>query len=217
MIETAGYAGTLLVTGFVFGLRHAFDADHIAAMSALVSGSSSLKRSMWRGVVWGAGHTATLLVVGLAVLVFKVAIPAQLEAVFETAVGIMLVGLGAAVLLGIFGGENKVHVHPATAESHSSTYSFDGKAFAVGALHGLAGSAAIMLIVLTTARSIHLGLAYIIVFGLGSILGMLVFSGAIAIPLRLSVQNRSAHATLRVLAGLASIAIGILVISRFVM
>jgi high-affinity nickel permease len=194
----------VLSLAFVLGLKHATDADHIAAVTTLVSDERrSILRSCWIGVFWGAGHTLSLSVAALLLLWFKLTIPARLESGLELAVALMLVLLGARVIYRVRAGSLALHRHthahsPDDAllhthwHLHSSTYpEFHSgwmhvglRPMVVGMIHGAAGSGAIMLLALSTIRSLAEGLAYILLFGAGSIAGMLLISAFMAFPLR---------------------------------
>ena len=172
--------------GFVLGLKHAFDSDHLIAVSTIVTRERSPWRSLWIGLFWGLGHTLTLLLVGLVVLGMKQQIPTPVEMSLECLVGLMLVGLGVATLVDCW--RHRVHVHhhehDGTTHAHFHTHAESAthshahrlrlgiKPLLIGMLHGLAGSAALMLIVLASIPSPSLGLAYIGIFGAGSVLGM---------------------------------------------
>lgn len=172
--------------GFVLGLKHAFDSDHLVAVSTIVTRERSPWRSLWIGLFWGLGHTFTLLLVGLVVLGMKQQIPAPVEMSLECLVGVMLVCLGLVTLLDCW--RNRVHVHhhdhDGNAHMHFHTHAesvlhghahrlrLGIKPLVIGMVHGLAGSAALMLIVLASIPSPSLGLAYIGIFGAGSVLGM---------------------------------------------
>jgi sulfite exporter TauE/SafE len=194
-IGTAALGGL----GFTLGLRHALDPDHIAAVSTLVSESRSVWRSTLVGTSWGLGHTAALLAAGIAVIGLKVTIPESVAHSMEKGVAIMLVLLGAravqTALRGwtihrhahshVRGAHAHFHVHPPGADNvhqHKHVLAFGARPFLVGMVHGLAGSAGLMLLVLSTITSVLAGFAYIIVFGLGSTAGMLLMSGLISVP-----------------------------------
>ena len=212
-----------LLFGFLLGMEHALDADHVVAVSTLVSHSGNLYRSLLTGVFWGIGHTLTLLFAGLLVLLFKVNIPERAALSMEFLVGVVLVILGGQIFLAYrrkkvhahvhsHGGEGHVHFHShALGDDHDHDHHPPhlGKASLVGMIHGLAGSAALMLLVLTTVRSTAQGFLYILVFGVGSICGMLLMSTAIALPFALTAGRlERVNETVRVAAGLVSIALG---------
>lgn len=212
--------------GFVLGLKHALDADHIVAVSTIVSEHKSISMSSLIGTCWGLGHTASLFIMGFVVILFRLAIPPTLALLMEFGVAAMLVLLGANVIRKLFQGKKvhihahehdelthtHVHIHGVKEEvhGHNHLFKFGSKPFAVGLVHGLAGSATLMLLVLTTIPSPLAGIFYIIVFGAGSIGGMLIMSSLISLPFVLTA-NRFAlmNEWIKVLAGVSSIAFGI--------
>lgn len=197
----------------MLGLRHAFDADHIAAVSTLVMRTDGIQQSLRHGALWGIGHLCTLTFLGLLLLRYRLPLTDRLAALFEGLVGLMLLLLGLHVLT-----QNRPH---AAEEGHYPAHaSLPGRptrlrSFLVGAVHGLAGSGALMLLVLSTVPSMGLGLAYILVFGIGSGLGMLLFSGVLALPFALWVDNGKLHRRLTLMAGGASILLGIFILFEF--
>jgi ABC-type nickel/cobalt efflux system permease component RcnA len=221
----------LLALGLVYGLKHATEADHIVAVSAIVSEHKKLARAAIVGALWGAGHTASLIVVGTIVLTLKIAIPERVAGWLEFAVALMIIGLGIIAFRRALSGRSDLHVHRhghgffshshihfhetetqvTTVENHAHEVVRLGiKPTLVGAMHGLAGSAALTLLVLTQIDSPLLGLIYLAVFGVGSILGMLLMSGLVGLPFVLSSRRLSGvHSRLQMLAGLLSIAFGL--------
>jgi ABC-type nickel/cobalt efflux system permease component RcnA len=218
-----------LVLGFVLGLRHALDADHLAAVSTFASEEKSLLRSSMIGVSWGMGHTAALLVFGLAVAAFRLSLTPQLAQILEFIVGLMLIGLGANVLFKLWKGsalhahahahdgvEHKhLHVHvaePRHEHQHQHqhrTLRLGGRPFMVGVVHGLAGTAALMMLVVGTLPSLFLAAIYIVVFGVGSIGGMVLMSVLISVPLAIATSRlRMLERGIRILAGLFSLLFG---------
>lgn len=228
---TVGVFG-LLGLGLVFGLKHATEVDHVVAVSTIVSEHRSVFRSALVGGLWGAGHTASLVIVGILVLVFRVAIPAPVTRWLEFGVALMIITLGVIAVLRVLrkrpdvhlhrhshDGQSHVHIHFHEDEtqhlgivrSHSHAISEIGfKPVLVGAMHGLAGSAALTLLVLTQIRSVSVGLLYLAVFGVGSTLGMLLMSGLIGLPFALSARRISRlNFGLQTVAGALSIAFGL--------
>jgi hypothetical protein len=211
--------------GFVLGIRHAADADHIAAVSTLVSQHGSVARACLLGAFWGAGHTAALLVAGVVVIAFRLTVPPGVERGLETAVAVVLILLGGNVLRKQFreatihrhthdhgtGPHTHVHVHVASAShDHGHLLAAGGRPFAIGLLHGLAGSAALMLLVLTTISSPVAQVAYILLFGIGSTGGMLALSGVVGLPFALTFRRAPAvHAGIQLLAGVGSVGLGL--------
>ncbi len=192
---------------FLIGMRHALEADHLAAVASLVARGASLRAAAARGAAWGLGHALTLLAVGGIALLFGAEIPPGWERAAEAGVGVVLVALGLDVLRRLR--RDRVHVHfhrhadgvvhlhahghaPGGAHeraSHEHDHQLPGRAIWVGAAHGLAGSAALLLLTLQSVASPGLGLTYIALFGLGSVAGMALLSVVIAVPLRASARR----------------------------
>ena len=217
-----------LTLGFVYGLRHALDPDHMVAVSTIVSEQKSLARSSIVGTFWGLGHTTSLLAVGLLVLLLKISIPKNLELWMEMAVAVMLVILGVNVMLGAarkrglqlhihshtHDGELHDHLHVHNRDDHEHRHrivKLGRKPFIVGLVHGMAGSAAITLAALTTIPSVLVGLVYIGLFGLGSIGGMLLMSALIGLPFAVTARRFSnLNLRVRLAAGLLSVVFGLM-------
>ena len=292
---------SLLLLGFLLGMRHALEADHLAAVASLATRSRGLWQTVSQGAAWGLGHTLTLVLAGGICLFASVAIPPRVAHLLEMGVGVMLLGLGLDVLLrarrrGVHfhvhrHGDGAVHLHahghapdedhppgdplhrliphrhahahahePAPAEvsphgpaggslpgpsgvplpgpSGGSLHApsgesldapsggaaataaptpvrgFPRRALLVGLMHGLAGSAALLLLTLSTLSNRWLGLAYILVFGLGSILGMAILSVVIAVPMQGTARLLTgAFRAVEVVTGLATMAIGVWVLA----
>lgn len=217
-----------LALGFVLGLKHATDADHVVAVTTFVSEQKSLVRSCWIGAFWGAGHTLSLAIAGLAVILLKVNIPKWLETRLEFGVAVMLVFLGARVLYQTWKQKLELHRHPhshapgaSTHEhwhlhTHGAMHQHTGwlhvglRPLVVGMVHGAAGSAALMLLVLSTIRSPLQALFYIGVFGVGSIAGMLAVSALLALPMQWVGRRVSgSYRPVQVFAGIFSCAFGV--------
>jgi ABC-type nickel/cobalt efflux system permease component RcnA len=236
-VETASItslsAFALLGLGLVYGLKHATEVDHVVAVSTIVSEHRNVLRSALVGGLWGVGHTASLIVTGTIVLALGLAIPDGVSTWLEFCVALMIVGLGASALARALRRRTDVHIHQHSHDrvshvhihfhergtahvveqvaSHPHAISRIGlKPLLVGAMHGLAGSAALTLLVLTQIESTALGLLYLAVFGLGSILGMLLMSGLIGLPFALSARRLSGvNYGLQTVAGALSIAFGL--------
>ncbi|MCI0530329.1 MAG: urease accessory protein UreH, partial [candidate division Zixibacteria bacterium] len=211
------------------GLKHALDADHLVAVSTIVSERKGFWNSSLVGALWGLGHTASLLAVGLLVIAFNFQIPSQIALAMEFAVAIMLVALGVNVLLKVFRGatfhihthshEGHLHIHPHFHKSiehrhgehtaHHHSIPIGKKPFFVGALHGLAGSAALMLLVLAAISSRPLALAYIGIFGLGSVGGMFLMSALIGLPFSFTSKYEQVNKIIRTTAGVVSVCFGL--------
>jgi hypothetical protein len=196
----------MLAFGFLLGLKHAVEADHIAAVSAIASEHASIVRSTFVGAFWGIGHTLSLLVAGAAIVLLHIEISNGLSLVLEFAVGVMLIALGANALRKIVKGGHlhmhvhqhggRLHAHPHVHESrpHERTSSHHGlklhrRPLFVGMIHGLAGSGALMLLVLSTIRQPLVALGYVLVFGLGSTGGMMLMSTLVGLPAILTARS----------------------------
>jgi hypothetical protein len=220
-------AVSFLIIGLGIGLKHAFDADHLAAVSTIVSERKSWLSSLLIGGVWGVGHTDSLLLAGVAVIILKIRIE-QYEKPLEFCVALMLIGLGANVLYKLVrGGRVHYHVHSHGPYTHIHPHIHENKPepdpnshhglrlsirpLLIGMVHGLAGSAALMLFVLTTIESTALAFGYIIVFGIGSIGGMMLMSLLLSIPARFtSASFIRTHLAVRAAAGLFSLVFGLM-------
>ena len=230
--------GTVLLFGLLFGLQHALEADHLAAVATLVARESDPRHAIRQGAFWGLGHTLTLLAFGGAVMVIGVVMPQAWVHGLEGAVGVMLVLLGADLLRRLHreGIHFHAHRHPAAAVSattHFHAHSHRGespphdpaqhdhehrplplRALLVGMVHGLAGSAALVLLTLQRVGTPWVGLLYVLLFGLGSIAGMAALSWAISVPMRLSARHLSrAHRWLNAGVAVASVGMGVNVVA----
>ena len=222
---------TILAVGLVFGLKHATEVDHVVAVSTIVSQQRNVWRSTLVGAMWGAGHTASLLITGVIVLSLRIAIPERVSNWLEFCVALMIIGLGAIALWRSLLKRNDVHVHEHShdgvshvhihfhesetrhqkARPHSHALSAVGlKPVLVGAAHGLAGSGALTLLVLTQIQSAWVGFFYLAVFGVGSVIGMMLMSGLIGLPFALTARNVGrVHRHLQTTAAGLSIAFGL--------
>jgi len=224
----------LLALGFALGVKHATEADHLAAISSIVSQRHSIWQSASVGLLWGAGHTAALLVAGFLVIAAGIAIPEKVANFLELLVALMIIFLGTRVLYIIFRNRPDVHVHAHTHNGkphihlhfhdHSHAHNvgvthndehnglLGWRPVLVGILHGLAGSAALTLLVLSEVvrnGSPMLGFMYLLVFGFGSIGGMLIMTSLIGLPVSLGVRFfRGALLPMRAFAGVLSTTFG---------
>lgn len=224
MARNTSTVGILLI-GLGIGLRHALDTDHLAAVSTIVSQRKNLFSSLLIGGLWGVGHTASLLLAGVAVILLHFQLE-KYEKPLEFCVALMLIGLGSNVLYKLVrGGRVHFHKHSHGGHSHVHPHLHDGKPepkhshhglklgirpLIVGMVHGLAGSAALMLGVLATIKSTAVAFAYIIIFGIGSIGGMMVMSVILSLPMHLTPDHfTKTNFALRALAGCFSLGFGL--------
>jgi ABC-type nickel/cobalt efflux system permease component RcnA len=201
-----------IITAYA-GLEHAFEADHLLAVNSLVTNRNNLKESVKDGIYWGIGHTLTIFVVAVLMIGFKVAVSESVFNYLEAAVGLMLVFLGIYRLSKLFKKHPHIHTYShrhtlsnsgSVSHLHSHTYSHAhlvttsnhthpnksnsfNAAFGVGLVHGLAGSGALVVLVLSQMKSTSEGLLYILIFGVGSIIGMFIASGLFSLPYGKSV------------------------------
>lgn len=200
--------------GFILGIKHAFETDHIIAVTTMVTEQKNPLKAAVIGTFWGIGHTSTLLAVGLIVLILNISIPAAVSAFFELIIAIVLVITGIRTIKTRPSGYHQhLHSHDGITHTHLHTPTHHDrrkKSLVIGALHGLAGSGALMVLILATIQSVQLGIMYVIVFGAGSIMGMTTISFLIGIPLTLSVKKFTAYERgIRTLAGILSLVIGL--------
>ncbi len=219
----------LLTLGFIIGMRHAMESDHLAAIASLATRSRSMGDTLRQGAAWGVGHTVTLCLFGAIVLLADAVMPQRLAQGLEFAVGLMLVILGADVLRRLVRERIHFHVHRhddgAThfhAHSHLGDKGhprvhrhehhrpvFPLRALLVGMMHGMAGSAALILLTLHTVQSPMAGMVYIVLFGIGSIAGMTALSLIIAVPLHYSAAGLTwLHNGLQAVIGVITLTIG---------
>ena len=211
-IEHLGEFGLLLAIaiGLGFGFIHAFDPDHMVAVSTIVGRYRNPFRSFWVGISWGLGHTTTLLIVGTVIIALKVSIPEGLAPFFEAAVAFMLIGLGVQVIYSIRKNKVHQHIHGNEEDDHSHFHShaedpagstgdhdgkgigrpfFRAKSYVIGTVHGLAGSAALIILVAASITSPLAALAFILLFGLGSVISMGIVTIIISFPFVLTANR----------------------------
>ena len=197
MNGTGSLVGVLL--GIALGARHAFEPDHLAAVSILAADGPSVRRGAMIGALWGAGHTLALLACGLAVAAAAARIPAGLTDAFELGVAAMLIVLGWRA---VRRERPQRHVHAARSVSGM-------RPLIVGAIHGLAGSGALTALVMTELPSTGARLSFMLLFGLGSVSAMTAISGFAGWPLARLARNPAARRLLSVVVGTISVALGI--------
>jgi high-affinity nickel-transport protein len=190
---------SILLLGFVLGMRHATDPDHVVAVTTIVSDERSLWRASSIGAVWGVGHSITILGVGGAIVVFRLVIPPRLGLLLEFCVAVMLILLGMLTLSGRRFGSATNMARP----------------LVVGIVHGLAGSAFVALLVLAAVPGAMLQLLYLALFATGTIAGMALITIVVALPSAVTARRFvRAQRYLRVTSGLASLAFGIMLVQR---
>lgn len=228
MTDTATFTtASALAFGFVLGVKHAMEVDHLAAVSTIVSERKSLFGSVLVGGLWGVGHTITLLIAGLVVILLHVEIGPRLSLALEFCVGLMLVVLGLNAIRKLrHGGKIHLHAHQHGGRSHVHPHIHDGspesdaqshhgfhpgvRPLVVGMIHGLAGSAALMILVLSTISSPAAGIAYIAIFGVGSVGGMMLMSALVSLPVYFTATRfNRANFALRCVAGVFSLGFGL--------
>jgi len=223
---------TILALGFLIGIRHAFEPDHVAAVASLATRTTSLRQAARQGAAWGLGHTITLFVVCTVVMALDTAISERVAGYLEAAVGVMLVALGLDVLRRLVrdhvhfhahrhaDGVAHFHAHSHKGEAaqthdtkrhehdHAGARQFPFRALAVGLMHGMAGSAALIVLAAQTVDSVWLGLGYVALFGVGSIVGMAIFSAVICIPMKSAKTLTWAHNGLQLAVGIGTALLG---------
>jgi nitrile hydratase accessory protein len=199
--------------GTVLGMRHALEPDHLAAVSTLMTGDRSSAKAAWLGAWWGLGHTLTLFTAGALLVVLQAEMPTIVAQVLDACVVLLLVGFGARA---IHQGARRVPRGP--THSHKkpmgwSPFQVDrwtlARPLLVGAVHGLAGSGALTALVVTTLPSTVTRLAYLMLFGIGSTVGMVVLSGLLGWPIARMGAHHVCARTFSLAAGSASIALGL--------
>jgi len=243
LVDAAPFSA--LALGFVLGLQHATDADHLVAVATIMTRERRFANGALVGALWGAGHMTTLTIVGAIIIGLKLTITTAISDGLELAVAVMLIVLGALRLRDgmrapepmptahlvadhdhdrgatvvhshahVHGGEHEhehPHVHPSrwmAALGWKSGWPA-GRAVVVGAVHGLAGSAAISLLVLTTLHSAVSAVFYLLIFGIGTIIGMTLLTAVMAYPVSMALRYGRAQRTIALCAGVGSIAFGL--------
>jgi hypothetical protein len=217
----------VLASGFLIGLLHAFEPDHVAAVATQNSklsqssltrfgkiSSSALKSSIL-GALWGAGHTSALVLVSLLVFVFSMNIPDNMFVNFEFGVGLTLVTLGFFTFRKGLMGQKHIHPHThgdlvhAHPHVHDKTHKHGHKSYIIGCIHGLAGSGSLVVLTLSTLHNPENVLSFVVVFGMGSIIGMMLASSAIGLPFSLTTHSERINRILRYCVASISVIIGI--------
>ena len=235
----------VLAFGFLLGLKHATDADHVVAVASIVSRERNIWQSLWIGASWGAGHSLPLLILGTIILLVTDIAVDQYESVapyLEFGVGIMLVYLGISTAWNVLRGKLHLHQHdhgrgphihvhashePADqhrsdAEPHNNLFIlgkpvFRVKSFAIGIVHGLAGSAAVMVALLPTISTFWTGLAYIVLFSIGTTLAMTALTLLLSLPFKATLAKQTLNRSVAVAASVLSIAVGGILITEILL
>ena len=235
-LEALGQLGTgtglLLSAGFLVGIMHAFEPDHISAVMTQMQNSRAKKvtaslglatlKSSLLGAIWGFGHTSMILLVSFLVFVLAFRIPAAIFDGFELAVGVMLVALGISMYAKkIHPGHSHPHVHEngtvhTHPHGHGGGHLHTHKSYLIGCIHGLAGSGSLIALSAVTLGDIYGVFSFVLVFGLGSIIGMMVASGTLSVPFHLSSGFAKLRRGLQILAGTVTVIIGAVIIHGLV-
>ncbi len=226
----------VLAFGFLLGLKHATDADHVVAVANIVGKENKVWQSIWIGASWGMGHSIPLLIVGATVILIDGALLSRYESVahyLELGVAIMLIYLGVSAMWNVARGKlhvhrhdhgegHHVHVHAShgandshelTINSHNSLFvlgrpMFRVKSFVIGIVHGLAGSAAVLITHLPTIDSAWAGFGYIAIFGVGTMFAMAALTILLALPFKATATKRRLNGAVTTAAGALSIFVG---------
>ena len=235
MIDIESGAWAALALGFLLGLKHATDADHVVAVSTIAVEHRNPLSGLWVGASWGLGHTTPLLVLGVIILLLKEAVLDRYEAVapmLEFGVGVMLVLLGAQVFYNLRRGRLDVHRHLEVGRPHVHIHTtplsehereseaghgfwkagrptFRVKSYWVGIVHGLAGSAAVMLVLLPRIDAPWVGVGYLVLFGVGTIVSMGAVTIVLGVPFALTSRARALNYAVAGAAGAVSVAFGV--------
>ncbi len=231
--------------GFLLGMRHATDADHVIAVTTILNRSRRFLDSTVVGALWGLGHTVTVLAVGILIIAFNVVIPPPVGLAMELMVALMLIGLGVLNLTGAMGRITErltppapIHGHPhehrhangesaehALEHAHLHGHGTDRelgfvatygwyhvlRPVAIGLVHGLAGSAAVALLVLATIQDTGIAIVYLLVFSVGVAAGMTVLTTLIGLPFMATrARFTNVNRWLTVGSGVLSLAFGLL-------
>jgi len=212
-----------LIFGLLLGIRHAFEPDHLVAVSTMLTNQKSPFRAAKIGAFWGMGHTSSLFVVGLLTLLFRVRIPEYIARNLEGLVGIMLIILGVRSIIQRSGNSTHSHEHSHGETTHDHTHEHrkhmhihrHKQSFLMGSIHGLAGSGALLILVLSTISSVMIGILYILIFGVGSIIGMSMMTLLLGIPFASSMKRfAQAEQILRITIGALSCIFGAVIVYR---
>lgn len=231
--------GGILALGLITGFKHSIEADHIAAISTIVTTDNRRKKFLhipYIGLLWGLGHTIALLSIALIIMVFSIHIPSEMSNLFEFIVGVMLIYLAVTAIIGVklnkfikgirhtnFHKHPHMHMKTKTIHTHlhnhnNNEHNHGHRSIIVGMIHGLAGSGALMILVLSTISSVEIGLLYIVVFGIGSILSMAAVSTIIGLPLiKFGKRHNRMNMTIKLTSSIVSVCIGVSIMVDIIM
>lgn len=222
-----------LLLGFFVGMQHALEPDHLAAVASMISGKTSIKSMIKHGIAWGLGHTSTLLLVSAAVFVAGMGISGVVSRWLEFGVGLMLVGLGGHVIWRLHGERWHIHKHShGSDQPHLHFHSHHGenaphsllrhdhshaalplRALAVGVMHGMAGSAALIVLTAAAFASLAAALTYVLIFGLGTVAGMALLTAGMAFPMSWSARAiNPVYVGLQLAIGVATTSLGFFIV-----
>lgn len=189
----------VLFAGLLLGIKHALEPDHIVAVSTIAVRSKSMWKSALTGVFWGIGHTATLFLFGIFLILMKQNLSEQAALTLEFFVGIMLVYLGLAALFKKY----------SEKEMEKNTGNSNKKSVFIGFVHGLAGSAAMVLLTMSISENIWQGALYILAFGFGTVIGMLSFSALLSVPVIMAKKRKGISGNIIKITGVISFCFGL--------
>ncbi len=224
---------SILILGLLIGMQHALESDHIAAVSSIISGKRSLKQIIFHGAFWGVGHSISLILIAGSAIFIGYKIDGQISNFLEFIVGIMLLMLGAHVIYRLR--RDRIHLHfhkhgtkqphlhahshindqishKKSSHEHKHNKKIPVKILLVGIMHGMAGSAALLVITAANMGKHELSFLYIIIFALGSIIGMAMLSAIIAVPLKYSARILNfANQTIQTIIGIGTMIFGLMI------
>lgn len=231
-----------LIFGLIVGLRHSTDGDHVVAVSTMARDYRSVFKGLWIGVSWGLGHSTPLLFLGILILFMKNSLMDSYNAiapVFELGVAVMLILLGLQVFWKIYRGQFHVHRHDHDGGEHKHLHGSHGhqndsdiphassrhgifpqlipffrlKSYAIGVVHGLAGSAAVLLVILPTTPDLFSGMIFLLFFSLGTMASMALMTVVLSLPFAISSKSNNLGNVIICIAGLLSVTLGLVLAS----
>lgn len=219
----------MLIISLMLGLQHAFEPDHVIAVTSILSNVKSIKKSLFQGLIWGLGHSITILIVGVIVLASRSIIPESIAQLFEVMAGSLLIVLGSLVIKELLTerkqspnnkktDQNLINSEHNRESSHHNHHHSAQKSLFAGILQGLSGSAALMLVTLSTINSTVIGIIFIALYGLGVTIGMFcygaIMGGCIAFA---NSHINKGYIAIKAITGCISIGFGIYIISEVIL